>query len=50
VTYEAIQGIGVTLAKNLRIINATYSQAGMFMVRGDSPYRSISDLKGKPIV
>jgi TRAP transporter TAXI family solute receptor len=50
VTYEAIQGIGVAPAKNLRIINATYSQAGMFMVRGDSPYRSIGDLKGKPIV
>ena len=50
VTYEAVSGIGGPPAKNLRIINATYSQAGMFMVRGDSPYRSISDLKGKPVV
>jgi TRAP transporter TAXI family solute receptor len=50
VTYEAINGIGRPLAKNLRIINATYSQAGMFMVRADSPYRSIADLKGKPVV
>lgn len=50
VTYEAVQGIGAAPARNLRIINATYSQAGMFMVRGDSPYRSIGDLKGKPIV
>jgi TRAP transporter TAXI family solute receptor len=50
VTYEAISGIGRPLAKNLRIINATYSQAGMFMVRADSPYRSISDLVGKPVV
>ena len=48
VTYEAINGIGRPKANNLRIINATYSQAGMFMVRADSPYRSISDLKGKP--
>src|SRR5512147_2149052 len=49
VTYEAISGIGQAKATNLRIINATYSQAGMFMVRADSPYRSISDLKGKSI-
>jgi TRAP transporter TAXI family solute receptor len=50
VTYEAVQGIGVAPARNLRIINATYSQAGVFMVRGDSPCKSIADLKGKPIV
>jgi len=50
VTYEAISGISGPPAKNLRIINATYSQAGMFMVRADSPYRAIADLKGKPVV
>jgi len=50
VTYEAVSGIGQPRANNLRIINATYSQAGMFMVRADSPYRSIADLKGKPVV
>jgi TRAP transporter TAXI family solute receptor len=50
VTYEAIAGIGRPKATNLRIINATYSQAGMFMVRADSPYRGISDLKGKTVV
>jgi len=50
VTYEAIKGIGMAPAKNIRIINATYSQAGMFIVRADSPYKSIADLKGKPIV
>lgn len=50
VTYEAISGIGGPKAKNLRIINATYSQAGMFMVKADSPYRTITDLKGKPVV
>ena len=49
VTYEAINGLGRPKANNLRIINATYSQAGMFMVRGDSPCRNISDLKGRPI-
>lgn len=49
VTYEAIRGLGRPKAQNLRIINATYSQAGMFIVRADSPYRSISDLKGRPI-
>jgi uncharacterized protein len=50
VTYEAIAGIGRPPATNLRIINATYSQAGMFMVRADSPYRSVTDLLGKPVV
>ena len=49
VTYEAINGLGRAKADNLRIINATFSQAGMFMVKADSPCRSISDLKGKPI-
>jgi TRAP transporter TAXI family solute receptor len=50
VTYEAITGKGRVQARNLRIINATYSQAGMFMVRADSPYRKISDLVGKTVV
>jgi len=49
VTYEALVGIGRPPA-NLKIINAMYPNSGMFMVRGDSPYRSIADLKGKPIV
>lgn len=49
VTYEAINGLGRPRAENVRIINATYSQAGMFMVPADSPCRSISDLVGKPI-
>src|SRR5258706_8728785 len=48
VTYEALTGIGHSPA-NLKIINAMYPNSGMFMVRGDSPYRSIGDLKGKPI-
>lgn len=50
VTYEAVNGIGRAPCKNIRIINATYSQAGMFMVRADSPYKTISDLVGQTVV
>jgi uncharacterized protein len=49
-TYEAINGLGRPKADQVRIINATYSQAGMFLVRADSPYKNISDLVGKTIV
>jgi hypothetical protein len=48
VTYEALQGIGRPKA-DLRIINAMYSNFGVFAVRSDSPARTIADLKGKPI-
>jgi TRAP transporter TAXI family solute receptor len=48
VTYEALQGIGRPKA-DLRIINAMYSNFGMFVVRSDSPARAIADLRGKPI-
>jgi len=48
VTYEALQGIGRPKA-DLRIINAMYSNFGMFVVRSDSPARAVADLKGKPI-
>jgi hypothetical protein len=48
VTYEALQGIGRPKA-DLRIINAMYSNFGMFVVRSDSPARSVADLKGKPV-
>jgi TRAP transporter TAXI family solute receptor len=34
----------------LRIVAAMYSSPGMFIVRGNSPHRSISDLRGKPVV
>ena len=34
----------------LRIVTAMYSSPGMFMVRADSPHRSIADLKGRPVV
>jgi hypothetical protein len=36
-------------ATTLRIVAAMYATAGMFVVRGDSPARSIGDLKGKPV-
>ena len=48
VTYEAITGIGRPRA-NVKILSAMYSNTGMFIVRADSPYRTIADLKGKPI-
>src|SRR5688572_5129662 len=34
----------------LRIVAAMYSSPGLFVVRGDSPHRTISDLRGKPVV
>ena len=33
----------------LRIIAAMYSSPGMFVVRADTPYRSISDLRGQTV-
>jgi uncharacterized protein len=45
---EALNGIGRPAA-DLRILFAMYATPGMFVVRGDSPYRSIDDLKGKPV-
>ncbi|WP_205609794.1 TAXI family TRAP transporter solute-binding subunit [Noviherbaspirillum galbum] len=46
--HEALQGVGRPPAK-LAIIAAMYSTPGMFVVRADSPYRSIRDLRGKPV-
>jgi TRAP transporter TAXI family solute receptor len=34
----------------LRIITAMYASPGVLLVRGDGPYRSLSDLRGKPVV
>ncbi len=48
VFYEAISGSGRAPA-DVRILNAMYSNSGMFIVRGDSPYKTIADLKGKLI-
>ncbi len=48
VAYEALAGIGRPPAA-LKIIAAMYSTPGMFVVRGDSPVRTIADLTGKPV-
>lgn len=48
VTYEAVNGIGRSRA-NVKILSAMYSNSGMFIVRADSPYKTIADLKGKTI-
>ena len=48
VAHEALSGIGRAPA-DLRILAAMYSTPGMFVVRADSPYRSIGDLRGRPV-
>src|SRR5262249_58674690 len=48
VAHEALAGVGRPPA-NLKIIAAMYSTPGMFVVRADSPCRTISDLTGKPV-
>jgi len=52
VVHEALSGPrepGGRAPADLRILTAMYSTAGMFVVRADSPYRTISALRGKPI-
>jgi TRAP transporter TAXI family solute receptor len=46
--YEAFAGIG-RAAVRLKILTAIYSNPGMFVVRADSPYRTIRDLVGQPV-
>jgi hypothetical protein len=46
--YEAFAGIGRPRT-NLKILTAMYSSPGMFVVRADSPYKTIRDLVGKPV-
>ena len=48
VVHESLSGVGRPPAK-LKIITAMYPTAGMFVMRADQPYRTIADLKGKPI-
>ena len=48
VTHEAVTGVGRRPA-SLRILSAMYSNTGMFIVRADSPYQTIADLKDKPV-
>ena len=49
VAHEALAGVGRPASK-LLIFAAMYTTPGMFVVRGDQPYRTIADLKGKPVV
>jgi uncharacterized protein len=46
--YEAFNGIGRDKS-NVKIFTAIYSSPGMFVVRADSPYKTIRDLLGQPI-
>jgi TRAP transporter TAXI family solute receptor len=46
--YEAFMGIG-RQATPLKILTAMYSSPGMFVVRADSPYKTIRDLVGQPV-
>ncbi len=46
-SYEAFMGIGRPKATKLKILTAMYSSPGMFVVRADSPYRTIQDLVGQ---
>jgi uncharacterized protein len=48
VVHESLIGVGRPPA-DLKIITAMYSTPGMFVVRADSPYRTIADLKGRPV-
>jgi uncharacterized protein len=46
--YEAFMGIGRPRT-SIKILTAIYSNPGMFVVRADSPYKTIHDLVGQPI-
>mgnify|MGYP001579501494 CR=1 FL=1 len=48
VAHDALAGIGRPQA-NLTIVAAMYSTPGMFVVRGDSAYRTLADLRGKAV-
>jgi TRAP transporter TAXI family solute receptor len=48
VVHEALSGLGRPAA-HLKVLTAMYATAGMFVVPGDSPARTIGDLKGKSI-
>src|SRR6476659_6993542 len=47
-SYEAFMGIGRP-ATHLKILTAMYSSPGMFVVRADSPYKTIKDLVGQSV-
>lgn len=45
----ALDGVGRPAA-NLKVLSVMYPNPGMFVVRGNSRYEGIEDLKGQPIV
>jgi len=47
-SYEAFMGIGRPRIR-LKILTAMYSSPGMFVVRADSPYKTIRDLVDRPV-
>ena len=42
-------GLGGRPKTNAKILTAMYSSPGMFVVRADSPYKTIRDLVGQPV-
>jgi uncharacterized protein len=48
-SYEAFMGLGGRPKTSLKILTAMYSSPGMFVVRADSPYKTIRDLVGQSI-
>ncbi len=48
-SYEAFMGLGGRPKTSAKILTAMYSSPGMFVVRADSPYRTIRDLVGRPV-
>jgi len=49
VAYEALSGVGRAPA-TLPVIAAMYASPGMFVVRADSPYRTVGDLTDRRVV
>jgi uncharacterized protein len=47
--YEALAGVHRAGPSNIKVLWAMYSSPGMFVVRADSPYRAIADLKGHAV-
>ena len=45
---EALEGVGRDKT-GLKVLSVMYPNPGMFVVRGDSSYKTFIDLKGKPI-
>lgn len=45
---QALEGIGRDKL-DMKVLSVMYPNPGMFVVRADSPYRKIEDLKGQPI-